>query len=391
MRKFTFNEQGIKATVDAPNETCFAFSPQIYRFRQDATSVGIKSVTATMSCYSINKTFTETRELFQGECVFDLSQYFQMMFDHFDRAPYYNEVGITYTTSDIENLNTVAYTNKYSFGCGWRQINVEFSCITTTGLSKNFNTSIVSDVSWGCLDVNEQFGGQYHRKWFLGYPFTLNFTTQKNGYFDITVNDTDTQRVPFAFDQNQNWFHITANPDKLLDMLNVHKLHITAPKCKLLKNDIETIDVMSYTLDVCRNTSGVYLRWFDRQCNECYYLFDKKSTVFTISETKTFLRNDTSVPTSYVNGQNKATQKRQNIAKKEVIALGTSFANEEEYAFLVGLVQSPIVDVFKGRTNEGVPMWQRVNIMPGSYTEVNVLLQDFNLSIEMPVQNSQTM
>lgn len=111
---------------------------------------------------------------------------------------------------------------------------------------------------------------------------------------------------------------------------------------------------------------GVYLRWLHRDGSVGYWLFQRSKHSVTTTASQAFERSLEGVPAAPVGGviRNPAAQ---SFALSESYTIGATELTDGEYAYLLGLASSPLVEMLQGGTREN-PVWVRVNLSPATYT-----------------------
>lgn len=358
-----------------PNATHFAFVPAVIHLTDVAA---YKQATVVVQSTTSARSYTETRDVFNGEVYFDVQRAIQMCFD--------------------DNTRTeIDYLAKFTDNPLKHTVRVSVTLINDTG-----NMAIddfLIDALWGYIRVGESSGGDMRRRWFVNYPFTVDVFTKYGDEFDITVNDGKSDGVIF-YNQEPDATGATPyrrallTPAQIFDIAPTsEKIHIALPHGIVLKDDKESIGLTAYTLDIDRSemsSKAVYLRWVDNQGRYCYYLFK------TIGETyeynaEEWLRNELGVPTAYVGSLNVASGVRQSFTEGRGITLGARLVDEQTLTFLLTLNGSPIVDMFAGYDADNMPMWQRVNVSTAKFERTTKPLQDFNVQIVLPSAKLQSL
>lgn len=359
-----------------PNATHFAFVPAIINF----INVGAyKQASVTVQSMTNRRLCNEKREVFDGKVSFDIQRAIQMCFDDNERAH------IDY--SKAFNNNPLKHTVK-----------------VTALLTKEdgFNTPIdafLIDALWGTIRVGESSGGAMRRRWFVNYPFTVDVFTKYGDEFDITVDDGRSDGVIY-YNQEPDATGATAFRRALLAPAQIFdptpyntKIHIAMPHGIVLQDDVESIGITSYTLDIDRSeasANNVYLRWVDNQGRFCYYLFKKQgeSYEYAVSE---WIHNEQVVPTAYVNGLNIGDGRKQTFTQGVAITIGAKLVDAQTLTLLLSLNGSPLIDMFVGYDENDAPKWQRVHVASSKFERTTKPLQDFTTQIILPTANLQSL
>lgn len=362
-----------RTSVEYPNATHFAFVPAIIKVA--GVPVIRDGVSVSIIDDQTGKQYREFREPFSGGARFDIRRYLQIMFGDLSQAVV--DYGKAFVDSPVKKTATV-------------------SVALHQGEEQQEIISFKIDALWGGISAGESSGGVFNRRWFTNYPFTFDLFTQSGDALDVRVDGKSDPGVEFV-DHAPNAIGATpfrrrlVNPAHLFDASQVEQsIHVAAPHSLVLKNDTERTGLTAYTLTVDRCDSGVYLRWIDRQGRYCYYLFKLLGTAAATTISASWERNTMTTPTAYVGGQNIETPAQQSLTTKPTISIGAKLIDSETFDFLLTATRSPIVDVFDGYDGN-TPMWHRVNIVAGNYTKTTKNFQDFTMTIEQPVQTSQTL
>ncbi|MBQ5923095.1 MAG: hypothetical protein IIW91_07140 [Alistipes sp.] len=358
-----------------PNATHFAFVPAVIHLTDVAA---YKQATVVVQSTTSARSYTETRDVFNGAVYFDVQRAIQMCFD--------------------DNTRTeIDYLAKFTDNPLKHTVRVSVTLINDTG-----NMAIddfLIDALWGYIRVGESSGGDMRRRWFVNYPFTVDVFTKYGDEFDITVNDGKSDGVIF-YNQEPDAIGATPyrrallTPAQIFDIApDSEKIHIALPHGIVLKNDNESIGLTAYTLVIDRSefsTKAVYLRWVDNQGRYCYYLFKKVVEAYEYNDEE-WLRNEQGIPTAYTNGLNVASGVRQSFTEGRGMTLGAHLVDEQTLTFLLTLNGSPIVDMFAGYDEEFMPLWQRVNVAAAKYERTTKALQDFNVQVVIPTVKLQSL
>lgn len=356
-----------------PNKTHFAFVPAIIKL----TAVrDLNRVAVTVKSTTTDRTFSETREVHNGEVYFDIQRALQMCFEGVEKA--HIDYGTPFTDSALKH--TV-------------QVNTTATASDGTSVFADFKI----DALWGGVRTGESSGGELRRRWFVNYPFSVDVFTKFGDEFDITVNDGNSDGVIF-YNQEPDATGATAYrrallaPAQIFDVApTTRKIHIALPHGIVLKDDNETIGITAYTLDIDHTEPSdrtIYLRWVDNQGRYNYYLFKKLGESSEYSTTA-WLHNEQNVPTAYVDGLNVASGLRQSFAESQSLTLGARLVDEATLSYLLTLQGSPIVDMFAGYDSDNQPLWRRVNVSPAKFERTTKPLQDFSTQIIIPTATLQ--
>lgn len=141
-------------------------------------------------------------------------------------------------------------------------------------------------------------------------------------------------------------------------------------------------------LVIDNSTTGHYLRWIDRLGMFQYYLFVKgKETL------KNKLGSNTIIEDYTVGGMYFANHERTTrIEGTKTIKCCAPSLSTEIYGYVSSIINSPIIDLYIGKTRFGDEMWVPVNIVAANhdYTPYQ-LLHDLEISFTLPPVNAQAL
>lgn len=363
--------------IEYPNELHFAGDACIVRF----TSLpdGVTGVYLTI--YTTDgQTYTEQRERFGNEVVFDLSRYVQMFFAGRHLTRY---------LSNNEDLFQLSPTY---------EAEVMIAAAPLMGASWNgaYYFGARMDVVWGSLRLGEVAFGSQARRWWKGYPFTLDFSASAGAIINTTVGGTQVASVTAPYD---GVMLLDLSMPAYRDIEGVAKVETTTAR-QVLNDSLRTATT-TYDLEVASGCEidfegKRYLRWIDGQGRYCYWLFDVLSEVSEVSVSE-WADNELRRSNYYDYGVEDGSPVRQALARTTAVQLVSRNLPEKYYPLLLSLCTSPVVEVFDGynewHDGEGdttYPLWHRVNIVAGSYTKLTRKhCEDFGLVIAEPTYNTQ--
>ena len=351
-------EQTVNSTIKYPDEICFAFNPQILSFEYP---IGFENFTITVS--GNGKQFTDTRDLIVKENILigeiDISYYLQMLFN-------------IKRDGKINNTSISAHVDIIVFGGNTIE---EFY----------FET----DVIWGAIAIGETFNASQKLTWFKNLPFTFSVyspagvsiiskidgaANQNTG--DYTENGVTQQELihynpmDFVQDAQQNAV-INFGGNGVINTFSFTFSYTF----KLEK--IEPFVLIELEVSEC--TNGMYLRWIDRHGFYKYYLFDRSNLARQTANNGEELNVEYFALGKFYNGIS-----RQEKTEQHTRNLSASLIDNETYNLLVGILSSPLVDMYMGKDNDNNDVWLPVNITAGTRTEISAHLQDFEISILLP-------
>lgn len=383
MRKIS--TQSGSRVCEFPNTVHFANVPAIVRvywdhlfgdYVPDVVTIQLSDVDARM--------YTEYRAVFNNEVVFDIRRFMQTAFV---------DLGI-----DVVN---------YSGGMWIVNPNYHSVDAVVSYKDANNNTVIAAsftvDAVFGNIERGESTGGNIRRRWFINYPFTLDFYVKKGDEFNLIVDGEDRPGVNFATDElpssaplrASGYFRRLLNVKKLIDPFTIDKnFRLSQPFGYVTKNDVESAGIATYDVDIDRTPAdckkGVYLRWIDNLGRFCYWLFKDLGTSDAVVGSS-YISADIVNPIIYNSGVNAGTDVRQSFSRTKTRNLGAKSVDADLFEFLLTLVSSPFVDMFDGYDANDVPQWHRVNVAPGTVARSTKPRQDFTVAIVEPTQITQSL
>lgn len=383
MRKIS--TQSGSRVCEFPNTVHFANVPAIVRVYWDPGLDLYIPETVTIQLSDIDaRIYTEYRAVYNREVVFDIRRFMQTAFAELD----------------IDVVN-------YSGGMWVVNPNYRSVDAIVTYKDANDNSVIVAsftvDAVFGNIERGESTGGNIRRRWFVNYPFTLDFYVKKGDEFNLIVDGEDRPGVNFPTDEipsasplrASGYFRRLLNVKELIDPFTIDKnFRLTQPFGYVTKNDVESAGIVTYDVDVDRTPAdckkGVYLRWIDNLGRFCYWLFKDLGTSDAVTGSS-FVAAELRNPLIYDNGLNRGTDVRQSFARAKTRNLGAKSVDRETFDFLLTLISSPFVDMFDGYDANDVPQWHRVNVAPGTVAKSTKPRQDFTASIVEPTQLTQSL
>ena len=369
---------------DYPNSVHFSNVPalvRVYWTADDGVTFIPETITIQLSDPD-GRTYTEYRNVYNLEVVFDIRRFMQTAFAELNL--------------DVVNYNGAMWTRNYNF----RTI-----AAVVTYTDDNNATVVVASFSvdsvFGNIERGESTGGNVRRRWFVNYPFTLDFYCRRGEMFDLVVDGA--QRPGVNFPQEQILSTTTAsgysrallNVKELIDPFTIeHAFRLSQPFGYVSKNDVETEGILTYNVEVDRTPAKaekrVYLRWIDNQGRFCYWLFKDLGTSDAVAASS-FVSADIINPVIYNGGMNRGTEVRQSFARTKTRTLGAKSVDRETFDFLLTLASSPFVDIFDGYDANDVPQWHTVNVSAATISKSTKPRQDFTIAVVEPSQLTQSL
>ena len=369
---------------DYPNSVHFSNVPALVRvyWTQGGGTVFIPETVTIQLSDPDGRTYTEYRNVYNLEVVFDVRRFMQTAFAELNL--------------DVVDYNGGMWTRNYNF----RTI----SAVVTYADNNNATVVVASfsvDSVFGNIERGESTGGNVRRRWFVNYPFTLDFYCRRGEMFDLVVDGA--QRPGVNFPQEQILSTTTAsgysrailNVKELIDPFTIeHAFRLSQPFGYVSKNDVETEGILTYNVEVDRTPANaekrVYLRWIDNQGRFCYWLFKDLGSSDAVAASS-FVSADIINPVIYNGGMNRGTEVRQSFSRTKTRTIGAKSVDRETFDFLLTLASSPFVDMFDGYDANDIPQWHRVNVAPGTVAKTIKPRQDFTVAIVEPTQLTQSL
>jgi len=369
---------------DYPNSVHFSNVPALVRvyWTQGGGTVFIPETVTIQLSDPDGRTYTEYRNVYNLEVVFDVRRFMQTAFAELNL--------------DVVDYNGGMWTRNYNF----RTI----SAVVTYTDNNNATVVVASfsvDSVFGNIERGESTGGNIRRRWFVNYPFTLDFYCRRGGMFDLVVDGAQRPGVNFPQEQilstntASGYSRALLNVKELIDPFTIeHAFRLSQPFGYVSKNDVETEGILTYNVEVDRTPANaekrVYLRWIDNQGRFCYWLFKDLGTSDAVAASS-FVSADIINPVIYNGGMNRGTEVRQSFSRTKTRTLGAKSVDRETFDFLLTLASSPFVDIFDGYDDNDIPQWHAVNVSAATISKSTKPRQDFTIAVVEPSQLTQSL
>lgn len=316
-------------TITYPDETCFAFNPQI---------ITIDNLTGSVIFYVGD--YSDMREPISGKVSIDISEYLRSLL-RFD-----------YTT--IPNSKSIHI-----------QIDID-------GPTFEFYINVI----WGAMNIGEVFNPSRTVTMFRNFPSTISIYS--NGEINVRYNaeeyiSVEVEKTGLLHKDFSELFK-EAKEFGMIKILNTPEAPSTFQYTfdrtfKPLPDDAVLIKVL---FNDC--TKGIYLRWLDRHGFLQYWLFQEGDLTGQSSNEGEQLNVDYSNIKYVYNGMSRYQGKTYQTTRKACATL----VERETFNMLSSIHSSSIVDMCIDGN------WIPVNIVAGSFTDNGADLQDFEIQITMP-------
>lgn len=316
-------------TITYPDETCFAFNPQI---------ITIDNLTGSVIFYVGD--YSDMRDPISGKVSIDISEYLRSLL-RFD-----------YTTTPNS-----------------KRIHVQ---IDVDGHRFEFYINVI----WGAMNIGEVFNPSRTVTMFRNFPSTISIYT--NGKINVRYDAEEYTSVEVEksglLHKDFSELFKDAKEFGMIKILNTPEAPSTFQYTfdrtfKPLPDDAVFIKVL---FDDC--DKGIYLRWLDRHGFLQYWLFQEGELTGQSSNEGEQLNVDYSDIKYAYNGMKRYQGKTYQTTRKACATL----IERETFNMLSSIHSSPIVDMYIDKN------WIPVNIVAGSFTDNGADLQDFEIQITMP-------
>lgn len=136
--------------------------------------------------------------------------------------------------------------------------------------------------------------------------------------------------------------------------------------------------------------SRIYLRWIDKKGYYCYWAFEKGSDAFDSEKQGVFITS-LGRPIDYEDGFNGGDGRQQGKTSKRSITIVEPLCNMSIWNYLLGVTQSPIVDLYTDSDYLGKPRYVKADVATGKIAREARELADFVVSIELPNLSNQSL
>lgn len=268
-----------------------------------------------------------------------------------------------------------------------------------TVANKIFTISI--PVLWGAMQLGEIYSQSKKFRAFKGYPFTLPLFLTK-----ITNNESDPASVSPPYLQFILDGKLLADKEAL-EGAGKYNIDISQYINNVDNQVSAVIDMgeytstFDYTFDytfrgfgkdsvridvevesVCEKNL-CYLRWINSYGEYNYWLFRKSVHTSQIEDHAVRFDQFFST-TNYTENYHAGVAKPVSKNIQKTVMIYADLINSDDYEFLLGLAQSPVVDQFMGYDEQNNSLWMSVNIQPASFAKSTEHLQDIAFNLSMP-------
>lgn len=233
-------------------------------------------------------------------------------------------------------------------------------------------------VIWGALQIDELYTQTKKLTYFKGFPFTVplyveNTIVLKIGDTEFKTVGPGKHNIDISKVKSNGVINIGLFDEKFHRVFDYTFDQTFGPQRVLIPNNMN----IEVTVKECPN-DGIYLRWINRHGEYNYYLF-QSNTISTTTKNNSVVIDELYYTTALTNNYHMGTGKTIGKSIDESIKLFAPLVDAHTFDFLLGLVGSPVVDMFLGYNDKKVAKWVSVNISDGSFAKSTSNLQDFEL------------
>ena len=264
---------------------------------------------------------------------------------------------------------------------------------------ENANENVIHSgsipVIWGALQIGEIFTQNKTLIWFKDFPFTLPLFIEEEillqassdggTYQDVDLFEKGKYNINLSYLNAKNKIQFRIVKEDYYKIFDYTFDYTFGPQKVLLPQDLGiTVNIVD-----CPN-DGVYLRWINKYGEYNYYLFQSSIENTTVHKSdiafdgvyySTFLTNNYHHGTGQSIGND----------SEESIKLFASLVDSNTFNMLIGLVESPVVDMFLGYSDNGSQNWISITVADGTFAKSTDSLQDFELYLIPNKKQIQTL
>lgn len=235
-------------------------------------------------------------------------------------------------------------------------------------------------VIWGALQIGETFSQSKTLTYFRGLPFTIPFFMGRETTLDVKIDGSPSSPIGSLTVGKYNYPVTVFDAHRKIEIIgstsssNGGVFNYTFDYTFGIIKKLSDMHIIINIAD-CPN-EGVYLRWINQHGEYNYYLFTPSVSSSEVKNEDIVLENVfySTYPTDgYHIGTGKAIGKTITNSQK----IFASLIDENTYTLLLGLVKSPVVDMFIGYGSDNIEQWINISLKDGTFTRTQNDLQDF--------------
>lgn len=355
-----FSRGGVR--IEYPEAYSYVFNPM----NIDVYGIGLRDkVIVSVGGVEISAT------PFNDAAKFDVSQIAQTLFSS-RKLSCVDNLKIADSPTSLMVTVSVPFVN-FSFTtlCVWGALQTDMGMIIGGDYNDDFNSDFA---------ITPPRGTKQASVWHYGLPFTVSVPMLAGHVMNVAVDGGVERSVMTAnYDAIVNVSPELLLLDMSITVIKRLKLYVKSGSTVLREYDM----VVDYA-----DCNRIYLRWIDKKGYYCYWAFGKASDAFN-SEKKGVFINSFSRSVDYVDGFNGGDGRQQGKVSVRSVSLVAELVDEATWSFLLGITQSPIVDVYTQNDYLGKPRWLKTEVATGNMAKGNAILSDFNITVSLPSINNQ--
>lgn len=370
----------------------FIYSPQpVIVEIADGETEGIP-VSFTVTSNETGASYTETRDTHNGKASIDVSRIMQILT---------KDVETVFDRPEEEAVDTSFYYE------------IVVSYEDADGVQYEMARFSEQEGVYGALDAGESYGNTVHRRLWVNFPQTFGIRRASTGLKVIrpinatpSVNKANKAGYALNYIKLLTDLHQESTVEDVTRYIETDKI-ITSWDAVVQSGSASTTTyrIIEVRPDYSKPDDGIYLRWLDRSGETCSWLFRKSklSTKTTLRDSfSRYYSGDLTAPTRYSRLVNPL---RAEYAEARELTVGDDCVSSEEFDALVSLATSPLVEmlVSGSAAPSSAPallkdrlyppyVWQRVNIVPGTFARSDrrdtPKLHSIEFVIELPQRHT---
>lgn len=382
-----FIQDRYDSTIYYKSSLIFMYSPAPL-FIESSAPNGYK-YTLAVTNDNTGATYEETREMYNRKVYFDLSQILQHL-KSMDVTEVFDESREGLAAYDSFSIQVVSVGEKQH---------------------TYFNITAI----YGALDQMEEFQNHRHRdiptyrRFWRNFPQTFRVQKSEDDTFYVWLpwdrtlyieginTDNEFYEVSLEYElshdaESQRQFYREIDAGRSVTVGLSASSYVDSGGQVGAQSEPEYIKLIP---DLSPANSGTYLRWLKRDGSFGYWLFQNGDLTTTVSEDSSYHRTiieDPAVPIYH--GDFRAYDRnpaRADYTESRKLSLGAVVTDAWEFDYLQDLSMSPVVDRLIEQ-RDGEMAWQRVNVVPGSYSRnykrTTPHRSSFEIAITLPQRNT---
>lgn len=359
--------------VEYPDEIAYVFNPMVVRISVPYNSPADKMAIGITKVGGDGMEVVVGAPVFKGVAVMDVSQAVRMLFekDSFSRLPQ-QMVYDSPTSIEIKlniSLQGGVFTPKVT--CVWGALQTDMGPLIRGDYNDDYNSDFTNMPSG---KVSSHF-------WLYGKPFTVSIPAMAG---DVVKYDTDLAGGGTVTTAAK---HGIMNVD-IGKLVVDRELVIRKYLDMTVFRDIFPKKLYRVEVDYGQCEDKVYLRWVDKKGYYRYWGFDKVADSYQSEKVGAFIENF-SRSTNYVEGFNGGDGRQQGWKSQRSVGIVAPLVDEPTWHYLLGVMQSPVVDMYADNDEMDKPRWVKVAVEPGKVARERAVLSDFSAVLLLDEINLQ--